>query len=403
VSDFRAIAHVTEALRLKLSPAVKEAVKNADAFVGRPDQAKPPCVNVFLYHVAPNAALRNDDVPTRDSGGAFVQRPRAALELDFLLTMHGAEADLEPQKMLGAVIRTLHAAPVLNRTIIEQALGDQGDDQAPLFHSNLLEATEAIRFTHLPLTFDDLSKLWSMFGDTKYVLAVAYQASPVIVEGAEEPPAPLPVRSRNVVVVPAPGPVIERLAARGTAPGAPLVDQPIHAGDTLHVIGRSLAGARTKLRIAGELVEPASVTGTLVTIPLAVPPLPDLRAGLVTVQVVHEIDFSGSPTQLAFDSNTVPFALAPVITPAVDGTNLKIDAVPIIRKDQRLMAVLNATDPAAPASFRIPLTATADGTQTFPLTGVPSAEYFVRLQIDGAESAFDVDAAGHVTGPKVNT
>ena len=403
MSNYLAIATVTEALRLTLRPAVLDAVDNADTLVGRPDQAKPPCANIFLYHVSPNPALRNNDLPTRDGGGSLVQRPRAALELDYLLTVHGAEAQLEPQRILGAVIRTLHAKPVLTRPMIQAAIGDVNDDQAPLFGSDLLNATEAIRFTPVQMTVDEMSKLWSMFGDTKYALAVAYHASPVILEGEEEPPIPLPVRSRNVVVVPAPGPVIERLAARGPTPNAPLVEQPIVAGDTLHVIGRSLASRRTRLRINGELIDPANVTDTQITIVLDAPPLPEIRAGLMSVQVVQEIEFSGSPTQLSFDSNIVPFALAPAISATVDGTTLKIDSVPVIRSGQRLMVILNATDANAPASFRLPLTAPADGTQDFDLANVPHAEYLIRLQIDGAESAFDVDASGHITGPKVQT
>ena len=48
-------------------------------------------MNIYLYQAVPNVALRNADLPTRASGGDLVQRPVAALDLNYLFTFSGAD------------------------------------------------------------------------------------------------------------------------------------------------------------------------------------------------------------------------------------------------------------------------------------------------------------------------
>jgi uncharacterized protein DUF4255 len=52
----------------------------------------------------------------------FVDRPRAALDVDYLFTFSGDEETLEPQRFLGSVIGALHANPVLGSDAIRQAI-----------------------------------------------------------------------------------------------------------------------------------------------------------------------------------------------------------------------------------------------------------------------------------------
>src|SRR5262249_61679827 len=75
----------------------------------------PPSVNLFLYQVSPNAAWRNDDLPTRRPDGRLVHRPQAALDLHYLLSFYGDDKVFEPQRLLGRVTRTLPAHPTLPR------------------------------------------------------------------------------------------------------------------------------------------------------------------------------------------------------------------------------------------------------------------------------------------------
>lgn len=229
-----AVATATEAMRVVLNAAVKNIVTGAQAFALRPEDAMktPPCVNIFLYRVEPNAALRNADVPTRDSDGALLSRPRAAIDLHYLLTVHGDDSKFEPQLILGAVIRSLHTQPILTRKAIEDAIKPPGH---ALKLSDLAQAPEMVRFTPLPLSLDELSKLWSVFFQTKYALSMAYLASVVVIDAEVEATPPLPVRSHSVVVVPTLGPVIDRIASRKAGTTDVPLQQPILADHELHI------------------------------------------------------------------------------------------------------------------------------------------------------------------------
>jgi hypothetical protein len=116
MSNFLAVATVTATLRQMLLPVVGKDVPGATVTTQRPDAAggaQGLCVNIYLYQVTPNAAWRNEDLPTRRTGGELVKHPQVALNLHYLLTFYGDEGNLEPQRLLGSVMRTLHTRPVL--------------------------------------------------------------------------------------------------------------------------------------------------------------------------------------------------------------------------------------------------------------------------------------------------
>ena len=120
------IATVTATLQQLLDRTVSADVPGASATMISPDGpaalAPDPGVNIFLYQVVPNGAWRNEDLPTRTSSGAPANRPRTAIDLHYLLTFYGDDADFEPQRVMASSIRVLHARPVLTRKQIEAAL-----------------------------------------------------------------------------------------------------------------------------------------------------------------------------------------------------------------------------------------------------------------------------------------
>ncbi|MBN9511563.1 MAG: DUF4255 domain-containing protein, partial [Alphaproteobacteria bacterium] len=95
MSNALAIATVTETLlqllqqRLDVSqvPGALVTALPPDSASGLPN----PGVNIFLYQVSPNLALRNADLPTRAADGTLLRRPRTALDLHYLLTFYGDE------------------------------------------------------------------------------------------------------------------------------------------------------------------------------------------------------------------------------------------------------------------------------------------------------------------------
>jgi hypothetical protein len=64
----------------------------------------------FSYQVMPNAAYRNADLPRRAMDNwSNGRRPRHS---QLPVQLYGDENNLEPQRLLGALVRQLHAQPV---------------------------------------------------------------------------------------------------------------------------------------------------------------------------------------------------------------------------------------------------------------------------------------------------
>jgi hypothetical protein len=198
VSNHLAIATVTAALGDMVHRAAESAVSSSVSLrFGRPTApsggATERKVHVYLYQTTPNPALRNDDLPTRDSEGRLTRRPRAALDLHYLLSFYGDEQALEPDRMVGAVARDLHARPVLSA----QAISDAIAGRAELSGSDLGTAFEQVKFVPAQLSLDEISKLWSVMVQTPHVLSVAYQGTVVLIDAEETPGAALPVLRRG--------------------------------------------------------------------------------------------------------------------------------------------------------------------------------------------------------------
>src|SRR5262249_1880890 len=162
MSNFLAIATATASLSQVLQAAITPDVPGAHVTTVRPDGngALPnPGVNIFLYQVTHNASWMNADLPSRRGNGDLIQRPQAALDLHYLLTFYGDDGHLEPQRVLGSVVRALHARPIITRDIIRQTIAKP--NFTFLATSDLADAIELVKFTPLPLSLEELSKLWS--------------------------------------------------------------------------------------------------------------------------------------------------------------------------------------------------------------------------------------------------
>jgi hypothetical protein len=197
MSNHLAIATVTAALgQLVHAAAQGSGVGAVGLKFGRPTAPASQSerkVHVYLYQVAPNGALRNADTPTRDAAGRLTQRPRAALDLFYLVSFFGDADTLEPDRMLGATVRDLHARPLLNA----QAITDAIASRPALSRSDLAAAVERVKFTPIGMTLDELSRLWSVMTQTPHALSVAYQAAVVLIETEEPAPIAAPVLRRG--------------------------------------------------------------------------------------------------------------------------------------------------------------------------------------------------------------
>lgn len=418
MSNYLAIATVTASLSQLLQEAAREAVPGASVITERPDKTgngtPGPTINLYLYQVIPNTAWRNADLPTRQDNGRLIQRPQTALDLHYLLTFYGSETQLEPQRLLGSAVRMLHDWPVLSRERIRATIQAATDADANHFlaGSDLVEQVETIKFSPLPLSLEELSKLWSVFFQTPYALSVSYQGSVVLIEGAGAPQRALPVRRRAFYEVPFRQPVIEQVMAQEGA------DAPIVAGSTLIIRGKQLRGAVTQVRIGEVEVMPQEAQEDQIRLQL---PDEAWRAGAQGVQVMHPMMIGMPPVpHRSVESNVAAFVVHPVIT-EVEVSNAENDEEsllsadvtvhvnPTVGKAQRVVLLLNerASGEAAAYTFAAPPRKTDTDAITIPIHGVKTGAYLVRVQMDGAESLLDVDAdpdsptAGQYVGPEV--
>ncbi len=202
MSNYLAPATVTATLKIALENAL--AIDNLGfdhhVTIDRPDEINSNSVgvNIYLYQVTPNIAWRNADLPTRNSRGQTVQRPRIALDLHYLLTFFGDEPTLQDQRLLGSVISTLHNQPLLTQAMIAEAIANF----STLSESDLANEIERVKFNPISLNLEELSKLWSVFFQTAYRLSIAYSASVIFIERQPEPVNALPVQTRTVTALP---------------------------------------------------------------------------------------------------------------------------------------------------------------------------------------------------------
>jgi hypothetical protein len=426
MSNYLAIATVTEALRQLVEEGASDAITGARALVVRPPSnlsgnhpAGHPDVyaGVYPYQVTPNVAWRNAETPTRRSDGSVVRPTRAAFDLNFMLSFYGDDNILEPQLVLGAVLRKLSARPVLTKEDIIQAKTSAVGNA--LVDSDLETEAEQVKFTLLPLSLEELSKIWSIFFQTSYQLSVAYHASVVFIDGTEIASPALPVQLRNVYVRTFEAPVIERVLSKALLADQPSASRAILSGDILVLSGYRLQGDVTRVRLAGVEITPDTVSPTEVTVGLAAPPFPadTLRAGAQGVQILHRINMGTPETEhKGFESNVAAFVLRPSVVPGgvnftatsvVDATTFhdaKVDLTftPRVGVDQRVVLLLNEFDPPSSRSayayqFNVKVVPAnpADisvATLTAEVTHVASAKYLVRVQVDGAESPLQPDA-----------
>ncbi|MFJ5730378.1 DUF4255 domain-containing protein [Streptomyces paradoxus] len=216
MSNALALAHVTQALALLIEDNLPPDIDIAVKVEPRKPPADPPAeptITVFLYQVTPNTSQRNNDLPTRAPDGTLVRRPAAALDLHYLISAYGEEAELVGQRLIGSVVRTLHETPVLPGDIIELA-----GRRPHLSGSDLAEAVQRVRFTPTVMDVDETSKLWGMLHQTPYTLSVVYQAVLVLIDGRETPVPAKPVDRPEVRVLPF------------GAPGAPTPSDRVPAG-----------------------------------------------------------------------------------------------------------------------------------------------------------------------------
>lgn len=402
MSNALAIATVTTALAQIVRTAIQSVLPGADVLTERPDNTPmgQPRVRLFLYQVSPNAGLRNHDLPTRTANGQLMKRPTAALDLSYLLAFYGNENNLEPQQMLGATVRDIHAKPVLMRQMIEDAIASEPF----LTTSNLADAVEQVKFTPLSLSLEELSKLWSVFFQAPYALSVAYQGTAVLIESEENPVIPMPVLrrgedDRGVHLLLGPFPIIDsiHIGAPEDVERRPLASSYPSAqlATVLTITGRNITGENvqvqfnhTRLALTRTIPIPSNNrSGTELRLSILddVSAQTDWAAGLYTVSVLVQsggVERTSNQLPLSFAAKINGITPVNPIARDVNGdVTLTISCGPEIRPSQRVelliadREVVAQNHPVDTASLQ------------FIVEDAPVVnDALVRLRIDGVDS-----------------
>ena len=421
MSNHLAIATVTAALRQLLIPAAHEAVDGAKVTTMPLDSSKgqiaDPGINILLYQVAPNPELRNDDLPSRRADSTVLRPPQVAVDLDYLISFAGDDRHFESHRLMGSALKALHSRPVLTRALIREALHDVMTPPEPKDYfasSDLADAFEQLRLIPLGLTAQEVSEIWTgFFNQSEFRVSVAYRVSSVLITSETERPSPaLPVRRSRFLVGPVASPVVETVQPIAGA------DEPIVVGSRVVARGARLSGDVTKVRVAGQDLNPTSVTDTEVRFPLDEPYLNvnSLRAGVLGVQVVHE---SRIPGTLGAESNVAPFILRPKLNHVefLPQKTIKrpkkqtlpprvfLDVAPPLGVRQRASLLLNpAPGSSNTTAYSYPVDTPEEDSESLVVTVIGAAEgtYLVRLLVDGAESPLDFGPDGLFIGPTVD-
>ncbi len=418
MSNFLALATVTATLSQVIQAAIDVDVPGARVTTVRPDLAGNGAteskVNVFLYQVTTNAAFRNADLPTRRADGSLAQKPKVALDLHYLLTFYGDEIELIPQQLLGSIVRTMHSQPMLTRDQINSTIS--GGTFSFLATSDLADEVELVKFTPIPLSIDEISKLWSMLLQTPYALSIIYIGTVVLIEGNEVPRQPLPVKKPLVYVLPFSAPVLSTIyptTAENLLPQQ-RANQPIRLSDTLTILGQHLRGSNTlttNVKISGQLATSTPIDGNPNKLSITLPTT--LYAGVQGLQVVQSL-LLGDPNNPdnpdpniakphdGFESNVLPFVLHPTITTIAPispasiitdangniATTITLTLAPSVGPRQRVMLLLNELPHGNnhAYTFSTPARIADTNTLAFSISGVAKAIYILRVQVDGADS-----------------
>jgi hypothetical protein len=263
MSASTAIGMVSASLRnllvgeMQIDPAL-------DVTVLAPDEvASGRRVNLFLYKLAEDSFLRNQDWTVKAGTPNQLVPTPLSLSLFYLLTPYApndpVDGNATAHRILGEAMRVFYENSLIPRIYLE---------------SGLLDARERLRITSNALDPEELSRIWATFSQP-FRMSVLYQVSVVQLDQLPGGRLPMPKRVRQVGVpdihAPLNPPTVSEMSP---AAGA--------AGTVLAFTGTQLAGWRASVQLAGQVLASGQpLTGDTFTTTLPA----DLLPGFYDIRV----------------------------------------------------------------------------------------------------------------------
>ncbi|MBD2189431.1 DUF4255 domain-containing protein [Pseudanabaena mucicola] len=399
MSNYLAIATVTATLQRVLQAVIQQDIEGARATTlppgGISTGAPEVGVNIFLYQVVSNHALANyDSTPNRTKANPLNRQ--VVVDLYYMMSCYGNDAELQPQRVLGSVVSTLADKRILTPELIRSTCNDATFPF--LADSDLADQIQQINIVPVDISLEDLSKAWSVFYQVPYVLSIAYRACLVVVEGRENFQKALPIRDTSPAgITPFPAtPHIEQVLPQGNR------FEPIVLGTVVIIRGRNLQSQTVEIKIGELLFSPLSVQDREITFALA--EVTAIRAGVQSIQVLHRLASTSPLMTNTVTSNVMAFVLCPTI---INVTVSQLEAVEdnlrsalltvqldvTVQEKQKVSIALNewTTDSPAIYMFDRPPLSESSNIIEIPINNVKVGEYLLRINIDGAESKLGID------------
>lgn len=399
MSNYLAIATVTATLQRVLQTVIQQDIEGARATTLPPGGisagAPEVGVNIFLYQVVSNHALANyDSTPNRTKANPLNRQ--VVVDLYYMMSCYGNDAELQPQRVLGSVVSTLADKRILTPELIRSTCNDATFPF--LADSDLADQIQQVNIVPVDISLEDLSKAWSVFYQAPYVLSIAYRACLIVVEGRENFQRALPIRETSPAgITPFPAtPYIEKVLAQGNR------FEPIVMGSVVVIRGRNLQSQIVQIQVGELLFSPLSVQDREITFSLEADNA--IRAGAQSIQVLHRLSSTSPLMTNTVTSNVMAFVLCPTVTGVSvsqmeemeDNLRSAILIVQLdmtVQENQKVSIALNEWTIESPAIYmfdRPPLPQSSDRIE-IPISNVKSGEYLLRINIDGAESKLGVD------------
>ena len=344
-----------------------------------------PKINLFLFQVTPNGSLRNSELGVRRSDGSLERVPRAAIDLNYVLTFFGDHTRLEPQRLLGSTVSVLHSHPLLTREDVQKAIRTRRDGY--IAGSDLADEVETIKFTPVNIDLEGLSKLWSVFFQVPYSLSVVYQGSVIMIDAPSAPEPALPSLSYRLTVNTFRRPSVAQVVSED-GEGSPIVK-----GSRVRILGEQLGGDVTSVIVGGIDLAPARVSDSEIGLTLD---SDLLHAGVQGVQVSYRSGVSSDAAAIVLRPNLTGVSYAPSSESQPNGGTVTVQMDTVLLEGQRVVLLLNelSGESRAAHQFSSVVKSPFAGTTSIdvPVSDVKSGTtYLVRVQVDGAESLLSVD------------
>ena len=377
----------------------------------RTDDQDPSRLNIYIYHVTPNARLHNADLPTRNSGGNRLANPTLPLNLHYILTAYGA-TEFHEEILLGYGMQILHETPLLTRAALRRTLtaASVSPQILPAAYSalraaDLAEQVELVKLTPAAISVDEMSKIWTSL-QTRYRTSACYHASVVLIESRRPVRRPLPVlmrgqrspitgRDEGVLVRPECLPSVPSITAitpdrlqLAARLGERVGEIEGHRMEGGSVIARFTASRERQTLTLATTPGPQRVNVQLPTgagqggvDPTAGTDPDNWRCGLYDVEV--QVQTAPAPARV---TNMMPMVLAPTIVAVAAATagavtTFTVQCAPKIRAGQNVALVVGTREMAAE-----PFGGPTDTVQFRGSQFTSGAQEWVRLRVDGIDS-----------------